>query len=116
MQEMLLSSVVLYAPCCTVRFCGHECIFSSQVCNTVLVRLGAEHVILQEAGQDIQYIPCTVLGTATGAGWTKASSFAWLGKPFAEACIDNDCPFAMQELVDEVKQVRLNVTLCTIIC
>ena len=30
-------------------------------------------------------------------------------KPFAEACVDNDCPFAMQELVDEVKQVRLNV-------
>ena len=78
MQEMLFSSVVLYAPCCTV--------------------LGAEHVVLQEAGQDTQYIPCTVLGTAKGAGWTEASSFAWLGKPFAEAFVDSDCPFAMQEL------------------
>ncbi len=89
---------------------------SFHLCNTVLVRLGAEHVVMQEAGQDTQYIPCTVLGTAKGAGWTKASSVAWLGKPFTEACVDSDCPFAMEELVDEVKQVRLNATLCTIIC
>ena len=57
--------------------------------------------------QDTQYIPCTVLGTAKGAGWTKASSFAWLEKPFAEVFVDSDCSFAMQELVDKVKQVRL---------
>ena len=73
MQDMLLSLVVLHAPYCTVRLCGHYCILSSQQCNTVLVRLGAEHVVLQEARQETQYIPCTVLGTAKGAGWTQAS-------------------------------------------
>jgi len=67
-------------------------------------------------GKTQSTIPCTVLCSAKGAGWTKASSFAWLGKPFAEAIVDADRPFAMQELVDKAKQVRLNVTLCTIIC
>ena len=47
---------------------------------------------------------------------SEASSFAWHGKPFVEAFVDSDVPFAMQELVTEVKQVRLNVTLSTIIC
>ncbi|KAL0050595.1 hypothetical protein WJX82_002991 [Trebouxia sp. C0006] len=60
----------------------------------------------QEAGQDTHYKPCTVLGTAKEASWHEASSFAWLGKPFAEASVDSNCLFALQELVDEVKQAH----------
>ena len=113
---MLASSVVLDVLCCAIHSCGHYCTLSSWSCNTVLVSFEAQHPVLQEAGPDTQYITCTVLGTAKGAGWTEASSFAWHGKPFVEALVDSDVPFAMQELVTEVKQVRLNVTLSTIIC
>ncbi len=58
------------------------------------------------------------LGTAS---WALPKEQAGL-KPAALLGLESrllrptDCPFAMQKLVDEVKQVRLNVTLCTIAC
>ena len=54
MHEMLLSMVVLVP-----HVALHAPVFITafsllKSANTVLVRLGAEHVVLQEAGQDTQ--------------------------------------------------------------
>ncbi len=107
---------VLYAPCCVVRFCDHYCISLFLLVQHCTCKAWSRACCSAGGWQDTQYIPCTVLGADKGAGWTQASSIAWLGKPFAEAFVDSDYPIDMEELVDEVKQVRLNVILCTIIC